>query len=254
MPSNDRPIDVVPRPHPRSERYELRWAMEHCMGPNALWLTEDLTDRMGLLPGMRILDLGCGKALSSIFLAREFDMQVWAFDLWVVATENWNRVLEAGESHRVFPIHGEAHALPFAEGFFDAAVSVDAYHYFGTDDLYLAEYLAPLVRPGGQIGIVVPGIAEEIDGTLPAHLAVHWPPDFWTFHSPAWWRRQWERSGAVEVEVSDRIPDGWRDWLWWDEACGAEGFRHDDDVPAMLRHDAGRTLGFTRMVARVRDR
>jgi SAM-dependent methyltransferase len=228
--------------------------MEHLMGPNALWLTEDLTDRMDLRPGMRVLDLGCGKALSSIFLAREFDVQVWALDLWIDATENWNRIREAGEDHRVFPIHGEAHALPFAEGFFDAAVSVDAYHYFGTDDLYLAEYLAVLVRPGGEVGVVVPGLVAEIDGELPEHLASYWRPDFWTFHSPTWWRRNWDRSRAVDVECADLVPDGSRDWLWWDEACGAAGFRHEEEVADMLRRDAGRNLGFTRLVARVRER
>ena len=36
----------------------------------------------GLEPGMRVLDLGCGKGLSSIFLAKEFGVQVWAADLW----------------------------------------------------------------------------------------------------------------------------------------------------------------------------
>jgi SAM-dependent methyltransferase len=242
------------RRHPRSTRYDLRWAMEHHMGPNVLWLTEALTDRMRLEPGMRVLDLGCGKALSSIFLAREFDVRVWAFDLWVDATENWLRVREAREERRVFPIHGEAHAFPFAEGFFDAAASVDAYHYFGTDDLYLGEHLAPLVRPGGEIGVVVPGLVAEVDGDLPDHLAAHWPPDFWTFHSPAWWRRRWEQSGAVDVTAADMVRDGWRDWLWWDEACAAEGFGHDERVAAMLRRDAGRNLGFARLVANVGER
>jgi len=37
---------------------------------------------------MRVLDLGCGKALSSIFLAKEYGTQVWATDLWISATDN----------------------------------------------------------------------------------------------------------------------------------------------------------------------
>ena len=37
---------------------------------------------------MRVLDLGCGLAMSSIFLRREFDVQVWATDLWFNASEN----------------------------------------------------------------------------------------------------------------------------------------------------------------------
>ncbi len=42
------------------------------MGPNVLWLTEALSQVMELKRGMRVLDMGCGKAVSSIFLAREF--------------------------------------------------------------------------------------------------------------------------------------------------------------------------------------
>jgi hypothetical protein len=32
-----------------------------------------------------VLDLGCGRASSSIFLRREFGVQVWAADLWFSA-------------------------------------------------------------------------------------------------------------------------------------------------------------------------
>lgn len=58
------------------------------MGPNALWLIEALTEVMPIERGMRILDLGCGTALTSIFLAKEFDAEVWATDLWTEASAN----------------------------------------------------------------------------------------------------------------------------------------------------------------------
>ena len=125
---------------PRSSKYDPKWVLENEMGPNALWLTEWLCEAMNLQPGMRVLDMGCGKAMSSIFLAKEFGVQVWATDLWIRATDNWQRIREAGVSDCVFPIHAEAHALPYADGFFDAILSVDAYHYFGTDNLYLRTF------------------------------------------------------------------------------------------------------------------
>ena len=40
---------------------------------------------------MRVLDLGCGKGLTSIFIAKEFDVEVYAVDLWLSATENYER-------------------------------------------------------------------------------------------------------------------------------------------------------------------
>ena len=63
-----------------------------------------------------------------------------------------NRCAKLALQDKVFPIYAEAHALPYAEGFFDAALSMDAYHYFGTDDLYLG-YYSQFVKEGGQIGI-----------------------------------------------------------------------------------------------------
>jgi len=59
---------------PRSSAYDPAWIVENQMGPNALWLTEFLCEAKELRPGMRVLDLGCGKALSSVFLASEFDV------------------------------------------------------------------------------------------------------------------------------------------------------------------------------------
>jgi SAM-dependent methyltransferase len=233
--------------YPRSASYDPRWTLENLMGPNVLWLTEALTQVMVLEPGMRVLDMGCGRALSSIFLAREFDVCVWATDLWIPATENWQRILSANLETKVTPIHAEAHALPFADGFFDAAVSLDAFHYFGTDDLYF-DYFSKFVRPGGQIGIVVPGLKHEPD-SLPEHLAPYWHNDFWSFHSPDWWRTHWERSGGVTVGTADMIPDGWKQWLHWIEVCVQHGFRGNPEEAEMLRIDAGRNLGFSRILA-----
>src|SRR5688572_1745505 len=79
---------------PRSSRYDPAWVIAHEIGPNVLWLTEFLCQAMDLRSGMRVLDLGCGKGLSSVFLAREFDLQVWATDLWISATENAGRIRE----------------------------------------------------------------------------------------------------------------------------------------------------------------
>ena len=92
-------------------------------------LVECLTRNMQLRSGMRVLDLGCGKALTSIFLAQEFNVEVWAVDLWVEPSENLKRIEEAGLGKKVFPIKAEAHQLPFARSFFDAIVSVDSFHH-----------------------------------------------------------------------------------------------------------------------------
>ncbi len=55
---------------PRSSRYHPDWVIANAMGSNTLWLTEWLCSAMNLTPGLRVLDPGCGRAVSSIFLAR----------------------------------------------------------------------------------------------------------------------------------------------------------------------------------------
>jgi SAM-dependent methyltransferase len=241
---------------PKSNAYDPVWVAENQMGPNALWLSEWLCEKMVLKPGMRVLDMGCGRALSSVFLAREYGVEVWANDLWIKAGDNWERVRAAGLEDRIFPIHAEAHALPYAEDFFDAIVSLDSYHYYGTDDLYLG-YITKFLEAGGQIGIVVPALMRDLDGDVPEHLtrkrgdgSAFWAEDCWTFHTLDWWRSLWGRSSLVDLEVADILEDGWRFWAQSDKAFEAAGTNIFPSEAPVLEEDGGRFMGFVRLVAR----
>ncbi|MFR2287016.1 MAG: SAM-dependent methyltransferase, partial [Akkermansia sp.] len=99
------------------------------MGPNAITLLKELSCQIPLEPSMRVLDLGCGRGLTSAYLADTFGVQVFALDLWIPATENYLRFRELGLDSRIIPLHGDAGNMPFAEEYFDAVVSVDSYHY-----------------------------------------------------------------------------------------------------------------------------
>jgi SAM-dependent methyltransferase len=242
--------------HGRASAYDPVWVHLNQMGPNVLWLTEWLTDALGLEPGMRVLDLGCGTAISSIFLARELGVTVWAADLWISPDDNARRVGETDVADRVFPVSVEAHALPFGAGFFDAIVSIDSYHYYGTDVRYLA-YLARVARGGARIGIVVPGDSADRDEMPDDIAAVEHPPprgDYFSFRSDRWWRRQWEMSAVVDVEVADMQPHGWDDWYRWCQVAAAwEGTPPERSGDAeLILTESGRTLGFTRVIGRVR--
>jgi SAM-dependent methyltransferase len=231
---------------PRSSLYHPDWVLANASGgANVLWVTEWLTTALDLRPGMRVLDLACGRASSSIFLRREFGVQVWAADLWFSVEENMHRIRDAGVEDGVFPLHADARALPFAPDFFDAIVGVDAYPYFGTDDLYLSS-LARFVKPGGPIGIAGAGLMREMDGAVPDHLREWWTQDLWCLHSAAWLRRHWERTGIMDIDVADDMPDGWQRWLDWHRAVAP------DNAPEInaLEADRGEYLGYVRMVGR----
>lgn len=235
--------------YPRSGGYDMHWVHRNEMGPNVLWMTEALTRIMELEPGMRVLDIGCGTAMSSIFLAKEFDLQVWATDPWIKATDNWKRIREAGVEDRVFPLFAWAQTLPYADDFFDAIVSMDSYHYFGTDVHTLEFHILKLLKPGGQIGIIAPASPKEVPLPLPDHLGPEW---YW-LNSVDWWRNHWDRYPELDVEVSEALPGGWELWVRWHEFLNAYGHRNRPDEASELDQllaDGGEYLGFVRLLAR----
>lgn len=237
---------LVTERFPRSSRYNPEWVLANASGAaNALWMMEWLTAALDLRPGMKVLDLGCGRASSSIFLRREFDVQVWSADLWFSPSENIQRIRDAGVEDGVFPIHADARSLPFAEAYFDAIVCIDSYIYYGTDDLYL-NYLARFVKPGGQVGIAGAGLVREMESPLPEHLREWWTQDLWCLHSAAWWRRHWERTGIMDIELADTMVDGWQLWLNWIQAVAPDNRAEIETVQA----DRGRYLGYVRLVGR----
>ena len=240
---------LVSERFPRSSRYHPEWIKAGVSGAaNALWLAEWLTEALDLRPGMRVLDLGCGQAMSSIFLRREFGVQVWATDLWFSASDNLQRIRDAGVDDGVFPVHADARSLPFETAFFDVVVSIDSFPYYGTDDLYL-NYLLRYLKPGGVLGIAGAGVMQEIDTPVPDHLREWWEPGLCCLHSAAWWRNHWERTGLVHVDVADTLADGWQLWRDWLTVIAPDNALEIKTVEA----DGGRYLGYVRAVGHRRS-
>ena len=240
--------------YPLASAYNPDWVHRNLMGPNCLWLVEDLCQRIGLIAGQRVLDLGCGSALTSIFLARECGVEVWAADLWIDPADNHARVKQAGVDQRVFPLRAEARNLPFAPAFFDAILSVDAFHYFGTEVRYLS-YLAQFVKRGGVIGFASPASAvdpDERESLFGTELFEIFGADLFTFRSPEWWGRHWSRTRGVTVERAEIIPSGrelWLQGLEAEEAWSGVPVAEQPDARLLLS-EAGESLGFCRIVAR----
>ena len=191
---------------------DIRKHSNYFLGPNCIVLIEELCKKMTLTPGMRILDMGCGAGFTSIILAKEFGVTVFANDLWFSASANYERFMKAGVSDKVFPIRADARNLPYASEFFDAAISIDSYHYFGTDECYLCDHYAKLVKQGGQFGLVNPGLTREFENGLPEPLKPLWEPNMYAWHSAEWWRKLWQKSGLVDVTCAEEIPDGKAIW------------------------------------------
>ena len=100
-------------------------------------------------------------------------------------------------------------------------VCIASFSYYGTDDLYL-NYLARFVKPDGLVGIAGEGLVREIEGPVPEHLREWWTQDVWCLHSASWWRSHWERTGIMDIELADTMPEGWQLWLDWHRAVAPD--------------------------------
>jgi SAM-dependent methyltransferase len=134
-------------------------------------LTVDF-DRLGLVPGDRVLDLGCGAGRHA-FEAYRRGADVLAFDrdadeLAGVA-EMFAAMREAGEapvSAAADVKQGDALSLPFADGEFDRVVAAEVLEHIPDDDAAIAE-LTRVLRPGGTIAVTVPRwLPEKVCWTL----------------------------------------------------------------------------------------
>jgi cyclopropane fatty-acyl-phospholipid synthase-like methyltransferase len=199
---------LSPNAFPLSAKYDPQWILDNALGENALCQVESLARHLPLRAGMRVLDLACGKATSSIFLAREFGVEVWAADGTISPTENRKRAIELQCEASVFPLRVDAHSLPFAKEFFDAVIAIDSFLYFGTDERYLG-YLIQFIRPGGFIGVVDIAFTRELRSIedAPEYLRPQYPKHWSYVHSVEWWRRHWEKTGLVDVQYAELLPE-----------------------------------------------
>ena len=83
---------------------------------------------------------------------------------------------------------------------------------------------------------------------MPEHLRDWWTPNLWALHSAAWWRQHWERTGIVDLDVADTLPNGWRLWLDWHHCVAPD---NAIEIKA-VEEDVGRYLGYARLIGRRR--
>jgi cyclopropane fatty-acyl-phospholipid synthase-like methyltransferase len=234
----------------RSAKYDDGVFKNLIMGPNPIKLTEELLLDHAIPKGATIMDLGCGRGVTSIFLAKEYGFRVFATDLWISATENRRLFDHMGlTSEQIIPIHADATALPYAEEFFDAVISVDSYHYFGRAPDYLGEHLLPLVKHGGYIYICIPGMKKDCHDNLPPELLLSWTPEqLDTIHDANYWENTIRQTRGVDILAIHEMEgdeEAWNDWLSSDN----EYARNDRKT---MEAGGGKYLNFLAIVLRRR--
>jgi SAM-dependent methyltransferase len=104
-------------------RYDGRWRP----------IAERMAEHYGLKPGMRVLDVGCGKG----FLLHEFTQVVPGIEVVGLDISAYG-IANAKEEVRSSLIVGDASSLPFDSGSFDLVVSLGTLHNLGVEDLWSA--------------------------------------------------------------------------------------------------------------------
>lgn len=209
---------------PKANSFDINLVRSKIMGPNPLKLCEELLCGADIAKGSRVCDLGSGTGITSVMLAREYGLDVYAVDLWSDPDENRAFFREMGVSdERIHPIKANAaEGLPFEPGFFDAVVSIDSYNYFGRDPHYLGERLLPYVKPGGRIYLSIPGMVHDCHDALPACLLASWSAEQLEYmHDMAWWQDMIRQTDGVAIEDMHQMvctPEAWADWI----ACDNE--------------------------------
>lgn len=209
---------LTPERHPilaRSTR-DVIYDEGRCMAPGGLVLVDAIGRQLALQPGQSVLDLGCGRGQSSIFLAARYDVSVTSVDLWITADERRRAAAAAGQAHRITPWQGDIRrGLPPGLPRFDAIVCAQAFHLFGTTAT-MVRYLATLLTPGGAMCLAQGCFSEECAAIPePFRDTGGWEADYARYHSAPWWRAHVEASDVFDVEACAEFEDG--DVMWEDD-------------------------------------
>ena len=129
-------------------------------------LTVDF-DRLGVRPGDRVLDMGCGAGRHAFELYRR-GTDVVAFDQDADELPKVADMFAAMRAAHEVPDgadadtkQGDALQLPFADGEFDRVVAAEVLEHIPEDDTAIAE-LVRVLRPGGSIALTVPRWFPEL--------------------------------------------------------------------------------------------
>ena len=207
--------------YPELDGYSRDEIYRDCFGGGGLYLAAHMARTLRLKPDDIVLDLGCGKGSSSIFLARRYGVRVIALDLWTSADTIGQKVFAHGLSERVHALQMDAtQPLPFAPEYFDAVFCMNSFSFFGGNVEFIRQLLKHL-KPEAQLCIGSEALTTEFTAEQITHppgvYAFRLPPpneqvdvfedDFKKQHTPQWWRELFESSGLLKVESCQELED-----------------------------------------------
>ncbi len=110
-----------------------------------------LIDLLGLFPGARVADLGCGSGFFTLEVAgRLGEGEVWAVDISQEMLGHLKRNLEREGVGNIRPLLSEESRIPLADAYLDRALLVVVLHEAEERPAFLRE-VRRVVKPGGVL-------------------------------------------------------------------------------------------------------
>lgn len=203
---------------------ENKVKQERLMGPDCTLIIDELLKGYENENCIKILDLGCGKGLTSIYMAEKYkNAYIFAVDLWVEAKDNYIFFKENNIDDRIIPLNCDAEKLPFADNYFDIVVSVDSYHYFGLEKDFFKYNIKPLLKENGEIYIAVPGFKNDYE-KVPQELKYHISEEYFKFFKSINYWENLLKKDIKEIKVQEMkcFDEAWQSWLSCDNPYTVE--------------------------------
>ena len=128
-----------------------------------------IAELLGLGPGMKVADLGCGVGGPMITIARATGARITGLNLNAHQIERGHKaVRRAGLEETCGFLLANFMDAPLEEGCFDAAYSFDAVCHAPRTDLCFREFYR-LLRPGGELALNDWCLTEDFDASNPVH-------------------------------------------------------------------------------------
>lgn len=155
-------------------KYDGRWRV----------MADDLVAHYGIKPGMKVLDIGCGKG----FILYDFTQSVPGVEVRGIDISNY-AIEHAKEEMKGRLSFGNAAKLPFADKEFDLAISVNTLHNLYLPDLWSA--LKEMERVAKNKYLIVEGYRNEREKVN----LMYWQLTCRAFHTPAEWEWLFAQTG-----------------------------------------------------------
>lgn len=154
----------------------------------------------------RVLMVGCGEGISACYLARKTGCEVVGVDIAELSIEKAKeRARRQGVSDRVKFRVGNAYALPFEAGTFDAVITEFVSQFLDRDRAF--KEFARVLKTGGYVGInemykeekIPPKAAEEIAHAEKIFREITGLP--FSLPTPEEWKNGLEEAGLKYVNI-----------------------------------------------------